>query len=113
MDMPDREVAEALAAAYETLLGPLTPAVLGLALRQFLEACGLHIERAVEMTTPAVTATEFTGTSVDEGDFLVRVETFNPGTLVAPPAGAEPHICAVPFSVTSYLQGACPRCGKD
>ena len=112
--VPDGVDGELLAAALETAAddSSLFPSHLGVAIQQFLAAAGLNAGNVIQMDTPAVQVTEFSG-ATGSRDFQVRVELFDPGTVVNPPSDVPVHICSVPTSLARYTPGGCPRCGKE
>jgi len=112
--IPDGVDGDVLAMALETITSAadLTPSRLGIAVQQFLFAAGLTTGSVTKMDTPAVHVAEFSGTD-GASDFHVRVEVFEPGTVVNPPPGVPVHICSVPTSLARYTRGGCPRCGKE
>lgn len=111
--MADESVIQALLAAADILGGEdeVDAAQLALAVEAFLAACGLATGRVIEARTPSSSFAQFTGAA--NVDFLVHAETFPAGTVTGAEPGVQAHICSAPVSLARYVEGTCPRCGRE
>lgn len=111
--MADESVIQALLAAHALIEDDdeLDAAQLALAIEAFLAACGLDTGQVIEANTPSSSFAQFTGSA--NADFLVHAETFPAGTVVDAEPGVQAHICSAPVAVVRYVEGHCPRCGRE